>query len=367
MEEIIKKKDAKGVQSSSAELFAGKPKINDIAIFCRQFATIIQAGVSIMQALDLLIEQMNKPAMKNALVVVYEEVKKGKTFSEGLKATNGAFPEFLINMIKVGELSGNLDDVMNRMAEYYEKDTKVRRKVKGAFTYPIAILVVTIGVVIFLINNVVPTFVGMMSSSGGELPAPTQFILGLSKFMKNNGLISLVVVVAAVVGCVFWGKTPNGQRFFDGLVLKMPVIKGVMQKVLAARFARTMSILITSGIPIVQSLEILKSILGNKLVEDSLEKVSDDIKKGRGFAKPISEIPYFPRMLTQMIGIGEETGSLDTMLTKTADMYDDEVDSAITQATTLIEPMIIVVIGGVVGFVVLAMIMPVFSLYDSMS
>jgi type IV pilus assembly protein PilC len=254
---------------------------------------------------------------------------------------------------------------MNRMADYYENDNKVRSKVKGAMTYPAAILSVTIIVVVFLIRNVVPTFVGMMDGSGTETPLPTKIVLGLSNALQANGLVMALVLIAIIIGIIVFAKNPQGKYFFDTLIFKLPILGQLNKKVITSRFARTLSILISSGLPIIQSIDILQNVIGNVRVSESLERTREELQKGKGFAKPISEVPYFHSMLHQMIAIGEETGSLDSMLIKTADMYEYEVEQAIQKAMTLMEPAIIVVIGAVVGFIVIAMILPVFSMYNS--
>lgn len=347
-------------------LQSNKVKLKDISVFCRQFSTIVNAGVSIIQAIEIMKAQTESKELKKALDIVYEDVRKGKPLSDGMTTAKGAFPEFLISMVKVGELSGNLDDVMVRMAEYYEKDTKVRRKIKSAFSYPIAILAVTIVVVTFLIKVVVPSFVGMMDQNGSSLPLPTKILLGVSNAVQNQGLLILGIIILIVVACVMFAKSDTGIHFNAELVFKLPIIGKIMTKVVTSRFARTLAILLTSGLPIIQSIDILQGVVGNVRVSESLEKTKEDLKKGRGFAKPIGEIKYFPPMLSQMISIGEETGSLDDMLSKTADLYDEEVDAAIAQATTFIEPIIIIFLAVVVGFVIISMILPVFNMYDTM-
>jgi type IV pilus assembly protein PilC len=233
--------------------------------------------------------------------------------------------------------------------------------------YPAAILGVTLIVVVFLVRNVVPTFVNMMNGSGAETPAPTKIVLALSNILQNHGFIMLLVLAAIVLGIIMFARTENGKYFFDTLIFKVPVLGPLNKKVITSRFARTMSILISSGIPIIQCIDILQSVVGNVRVTESLERTREELQKGKGFAKPISEVPYFHSMLHQMIAIGEETGSLDSMLVKTADMYEYEVEQAIQKAMTLLEPMIIVFIGAVVGFIVVAMILPVFGMYSAAS
>lgn len=344
------------------EIIKAKPKVKDIALFCRQFSTILEAGISLTRAMDIVISQTSNKVMVKALIEVSQGVKRGKALSEAMKMAGGRFPSFLVNMVAVGETSGNLDSIMKRMADYYEKDARVKRKVKSAMIYPVAILVVTLGVVIFLIKTIVPMFVDMFESSGAELPPPTKLLISLNKLIEQQGLLILLAFIIIIGVLIVWGKSPGGRHILHKLILNIPIIGKLMRKTISSRFARCMAILVNSGVSVVNAIEICQTIVGNLTVEEALEQAKSDIRRGRGFSGPIAEIKYFPKMLSQMISIGEETGSLDAMLSKTADMMDEDVEVAIERTMTLLQPIILVFVAVIVGTIVASIILPVMNM-----
>lgn len=347
-----------------------KVSLKDIAIFCRQFSFIIGAGISILRAIEIVKEQTDNKKFRQILNRVYEDVQKGTSFSESMKQYKRDIPEMLINMIAVGEASGTLDKIMLRMADYYDKEYKQRQKIKGALTYPVIVCVFAIAVIVLLVTFVLPTFVNMIQTGNGdkELPLPTRIVLGLSNGMKNYWLIIALVII----GIIIFIKTAkkNNQNFgegYDKFKISMPIFGKINKKIITARFARTFGTLMASGVPLIQSIEICASIVGNSVIEDVLEFSKEEIKKGSNLGDSLESKGVFPQMLTQMIKIGEESGTLDSILEKTAEFYDGEVETATSQLTTLLEPIIIIVLAFVVGFIILSVILPIFQSYNSIS
>lgn len=342
-----------------------KVKTKDISVFCRQFYTLLNSGITIMNCLQILQKQTENKKFSSIIGEVYEDVQKGLTFSEGLRKHKSVFPELLVYMIEAGEVSGNLDVIMDRMSVHYEKENKINNKIKGAMAYPIILSVVAISVVTFLLIFVMPTFVGMFESSGVKLPLPTRIILFISDFIINYWY---VIIITLSGGCYFLGKfisSDNGKTIIDGVKFKIPIIKGVTQKIVTSRFTRTLSTLLSSGVPLIQALEVVSRVVGNKLVEKGINKAQDDVKKGIELAVPIESMGVFPPMAVSMIKIGEESGALDDILEKTANFYDDEVETALQTMTTLIEPLMILVMGVVIGGIVIAMMLPIFDMMNT--
>jgi len=344
--------------------FANRIKTKDIAIFCRQFYTMLNSGISIIQCLDILRQQFDNLKMRKIINEIYELVQKGSSLSDAMHQFNKVFPELLNNMIEAGEASGTLDTILGRMAEHYEKDTRLKRKITGAMVYPIVLIVVTIMVVVFLLTFVLPTFITMFTSSGVELPLPTRILLAVSGSMRDYWFIYLAVIILAAFIIRKMTKTEGGMHFFDSLKLKLPIIKPVMIRIATARFARTLSTLMVSGIPLLNGMEITSRVVGNKVVEKAILSVREDVRKGYDLAGPIKRLKLFPPMVDSMIHIGEESGSLDDTLRRTADFYDEEVDMAIQKLTTMLEPLLIVFMALVVGSVIIAIISPMFAMYE---
>ncbi|MCC5911471.1 MAG: type II secretion system F family protein [Clostridiaceae bacterium] len=339
--------------------------IKDLAIFCRQFYTMLNAGVAIITCLDILRQQTNNKKLKRILGEVYENVQKGMTFSEALKKHTEVFPELLINMTEAGEASGNLDTIMDRMASHYEKEHKINNKIKGAMVYPIILSVVSVMVVIFLLTFVMPTFMSMFTGSGVELPMPTRVLLAISDGLQRYWYIFLLGLVSIIAGGQYYLKTSAGKWTVSKIKLNIPIVKDTTIKVITSRFARTLATLISSGVPLIQSLEIVAKIVGNKVVEKGINEAKEEISKGYNLSKPIQEMGIFPPMLYSMIQVGEESGVLDTILEKTANFYDEEVEIAIQKMTTLIEPIMIVVMALLIGFIVISMVLPMFDMMNT--
>lgn len=345
--------------------FGGFSKVTmrDLSVFCRQFSTVISAGITITDSLDIMRQQTENAMLKSIVNTMFEEVQKGRSLSSVMRE-HREFPVLFVNMIEAGEASGRLEEVLQKMAAYYEKEYRLKSKIKSAMTYPIVISVVALAVVIFMINNILPTFTGMIVSGGGKIPAPTRILLGLSHFNSHYWYIILLAVVLIVYFYRNYAKTDQGRYRIDGFKLKMPIFGKLNNKIVTSRFSSTLAVLLGSGIPVIQAMDIVEKTITNAVVERGLEKCKEDIKKGAGISKPIESMGVFPPMLIEMISIGEESGRIDDMLQKTSDFYDQEVDIAVGSLTSLIEPIIIVVLGFVVGFIVVSMVMPMFDMYQ---
>ncbi len=347
------------------DIFSKKVKKKDLAVFCRQFYTMLDAGIGIVKCIEILEKQSENKSLVKALGALYEDVQKGFTLSEGMKKHAKIFPSLLINMVEAGEVSGNLDTIMERMAVHFEKENRLENKIKSALIYPIALAVVSVAVVIFLLVAVMPTFIGMFESSGQALPRPTQILLNISNWLTEFWYIFIVMVVGIIVGFIAFKQTPTGRNFLDMLKLKIPVIKDTNIKIITSRFTRTLSTLMSSGIPLLQAIDVVARVVGNKLVHDRLAVASENVRKGVSLSRAVNEVGVFPPMVDSMIKVGEESGSLDEILYKTADFYDDEVEVALQRMTTLMEPVMLVVMAVIIGFIVIAMAMPMFDMVNT--
>lgn len=343
-----------------------KVKIKDIAVFCRQFYAMLNAGVPIVHCLDILRYQTEHKTLKKALNDVYEDVHKGMTFSESLKNHKKIFPDLLINMVEAGEVSGNLDVIMDRMATHFEKENKINNKVKGAMAYPIILSVISVLVVVFLLIVVMPTFVGMFQGSGVELPKPTLILLDVSDFIKGFWYIITGVIIFLAYVYKKYSESDKGKHKIDAVKLNIPIVKGTTKKIVTSRFTRTLSTLLSSGVSLIEAIDIVSRVVGNKVVEKGLLQAKEDVRKGINLAEPIRNIGIFPPMVTSMIKIGEESGALDDILDKTANFYDDEVETAIQRMTTLLEPIMIVMMAIVIGAIVIAMVLPMFDMINTL-
>ncbi|MCT4621528.1 MAG: type II secretion system F family protein [Marinisporobacter sp.] len=359
IEELIEKKDILSFDSLK------KVKVKDIAIFCRQFYTMLNAGVTVLNVLDTLRLQTENKKLALVIGEVYEEVQKGLTFAESLKRHRKTFPDLLINMVEAGEVSGTLDIIMDRMAVHYEKENKITNKIKGAMMYPIILSIVSMLVVVFLLTFIMPTFVSMFEGSGVELPLPTRILLMISGIIINYWYFVFTALLLMIWGIKRYIGTSKGQFLMDHIKFKIPIVKGTTQKVITSRFTRTLSTLLASGIPLIQALDIVSRIVGNVIVEKGILKAKEDVRKGIDLATPIKQMGVFPPMAESMIRIGEESGALDEILDKTANFYDEEVEAALQKMTTLIEPIMIVIMAIVVGSIVIAMVMPMFDMMNT--
>ncbi len=354
----------KGKEFTLGGLF-GKINSKDIAVFCRQFAVIINSGITIVEAIGILKEQASKKRARDILEEVHGELQKGRVLSEAMLRYPEMFPEFMQNMVKVGEASGSLDTVLNRLADYYENDHKIRRKVKGAMTYPMILGILTVAVVILLMVLVLPMFAGVLTSMGGEMPLITRVLMAISNFMIENLLAIVAVTILVIVGISYWIKTESGRFRFDSLKMKLPVVKPTTIKVITARFARSMSILLKSGIPIINAMEIMGDLIGNKAVERRFIEAQEDIKEGKGIAGPMRRLEIFPPLLIHMIAVGESTGELDEMLGRTAGFFDEEVEESIEKMTAMIEPAMIIIMAAIIGLIILSVMLPMISIMST--
>ena len=347
----------------------GKVKTKVLTQFTRQLATLVNAGLPLMRGIDVLKRQMKDPQMLEALGGISESIASGGTFSESLTAHPKIFDNLYINMVKAGEAGGVLEVVLARLAEFAEKAEKIKNKVKGAMIYPIVVLLAAVGITAFLLVTVIPKFQQVFEDMmGGEaLPALTQFVIAASEYVKNNGLVVLAVAVGIFVLAKIIGKTEKGAFLFDVLALKMPVTGTLVQRTAVSRLTRTLGTLLSSGVPILQSLVIVRDTSGNRVISKAIQDVHDAVKDGEGVTKPLSQCWVFPPMVISMVEVGEETGALADMLTRVADTYDDEVDNAVAGMTAAIEPALIIVLALVVGTIVMAMFLPMIKIIQSVA
>jgi type IV pilus assembly protein PilC len=342
--------------------FQEKVKEKDVVIFARQFATMINAGLPIIQCLELLSAEEPNKTFKKVIVAIKDDIEGGVSLSDALKKHPDVFDELFINLVAAGEAGGILDVILNRLSAYMEKAMKLKAKVKGAMTYPAATLVIAMAVTVLLLYKVVPVFEDMFTGFGSALPGPTQVLVNMSRFVQNNILYMIAGLVIAVIAYKRYYKTERGRLQVDTLVLKAPVFGILLKKVAVAKFSRTLSTMMSSGVPILDGLEIVSKTAGNKVVENALMETRKSISEGKTIAEPLSESGIFPSMVVSMISVGENTGALDAMLGKIADFYDDEVDAAVDAMTALLEPFMLVFLGGVVGGMLIALYLPIFSM-----
>ncbi len=336
--------------------------VKDLAVFTRQFATMVNAGLPLVQCLDVLGRQLEKPYFKEVLRKVTADVEGGSTMAEALEQHPSVFSDLYVNMIAAGEAGGILDVILARLAVFLEKADALQRKVKGAMTYPIIVLTVAGGACIFMLMFVIPVFAKMFEDFGGVLPMPTRIVMGASNFLKAYWWALGGGTFALVTAYKRFRATARGELLTDRAALRMPILGNVLLKSGVARFTRTLGTLIGSGVPILQGLEITSRTAGNKVLQLAIEDTSRSISQGDTIASPLKESGVFPPMVVQMISIGEQTGALDEMLSKIADFYDDEVDAAVDALTAAIEPLMIVVMGGMVGSMLVAMYLPMFKM-----
>ncbi|MCB0344012.1 MAG: type II secretion system F family protein [Bdellovibrionales bacterium] len=342
--------------------FKPKAKVKEIVVFTRQFATMIDAGLPIVQGLDVLGKNHPNPAMKRTLLAIKEHVQSGGTLADALSKHPRMFDDLFVNMIAAGEAGGVLDIILERLADYLEKSAKLKRSVKTAMIYPSVVVGAAVIVTSILLIFVIPTFAELFSSFGAALPTPTQWVINLSNFMVANGGTIAFGLIATFWLLRRFLKTDRGKRVAHPLFLKMPVFGELIRKVAVARFTRTMGTMLSSGVPILDALAICGRTAGNKVVETEIGRVRVSISEGKTIAEPLLYSNIFPPMVTQMIMVGEQTGALDAMLQKIADFYDDEVDNAVNALKQLIEPIMILVLGTLVGGLVIAMYLPIFKL-----
>jgi type IV pilus assembly protein PilC len=334
----------------------------DLVIFTRQFATMIDAGLPLVQCLDILASQLDNMAFREVLSKVKMKVESGSTLADALGDHPKVFDTLYTQLVAAGEIGGILDTILNRLAQYIEKAEKLKSKVKGAMVYPSIVLVVAVGVTVVLLLFVTPTFEKMFKDFGGAMPAPTQFIIDLSKALQHYGIYMLMGVIAVVVAFKTWVSSKKGREQWDAFAIRTPIFGPLIRKVAVARFTRTLGTMISSGVPILDALEVVAKTAGNTVIEKAIRYTREKISEGKTIVQPLAETKVFPPMVVQMIGVGEATGAMDQMLTKIADFYDDEVDAAVAALTSMIEPVMMVFLGGVVGGFLVAMYLPIFNI-----
>jgi type IV pilus assembly protein PilC len=342
-----------------------KVKTKEIVIFTRQFATMIDAGLPLVQCLDILASQQPNKFFKKMLLQVKEDVESGSTFADALRKQKSAFDDLYVNLVAAGEVGGILDTILNRLAAYMEKVEKLKRQVKGAFIYPAAVVSVAILVVTAMLIWVIPVFKKMFEDFGGHLPTPTLIVIGLSDFMKHNILFIIAGLVVAGFLLKRFYSTTRGREIIDDWLLHVPIFGILIKKVAVARFSRTLGTMVSSGVPILDALDVVARTAGNKTVEIEVYKAREAISTGKTIAEPLSQSKVFPPMVVQMVAVGEQTGSMDAMLQKIADFYDNEVDAAVAALTSLLEPMLMVFLGGAIGGLLIAMYLPIFKIAET--
>lgn len=362
----VKEEDMSGL-NGNIELFS-KVGIRDISIFCRQLSYTLNAGITLNRALNIVGQQTENKKLKKVTIKVFKDVEKGKGFAESM-GKNKEYPDLLVNMVAAGEASGTLDSIMNRMAEYYYSEYRQWQKVRQALTYPIIVAVFAFCVVIFLAVKILPMLISniLTISNKSNIPWPTRVSIGFSNLITHNFILMIILIMALLVIVKLAKKYSVNVEPIDKLKLKLPIIGKINYKIVTSRFARTFGMLVSSGIPLIKSIDICGNIVGNKFVENSLEEAKDYIKEGSSIGSIFEEKSIFPPMLTEMIKIGEESGNLEDVLKKVAEFYDGEVETAVAQLTTMIEPLIIVILAFVVGFIVLSVILPIFQMYNETS
>ncbi len=346
-----------------------KPKVKtkDIVVFTRQFATMIDAGLPLVQCLEILGGQQENPTFKEVILKVKEDVESGATFADALSKHPKVFDRLYVNLVNAGEVGGILDTILNRLAGYIEKAMNLRKKVKGAMVYPSTVVAVAVLVVAIILIWVIPVFQQMFAGVGKNLPGPTLFVIALSEFTKKYFLFILICLFVLAFAFKRTYRTEKGRMFFDRVFLRLPVFGDLLRKVAVAKFTRTLGTLVSSGVPILEGLDVVAKTAGNAVIEQAIMKTRESISEGRTIAEPLKETKVFPPMVVQMIAVGEATGALDQMLTKIADFYDTEVDEAVGALTSLIEPLLMVFLGGTIGGLVVAMYLPVFQMAGAVS
>lgn len=362
--EVREERAAKGgiLDAFSGIFLRKRVRGKDLVTFTRQLSTLIDAGLPLLRSLNVLGEQTESPNLKVQIKDTAASVQGGNTFSDALAKHPGTFSKLYVNMIKAGEAGGVLEVVMARLAEFSEKEAAVRAKVKGAMVYPALVIMVGIGVVLFLTIAIIPTFVTMFTEVGATLPLPTMIMMGASSFLRNFWWVNLLAILAVVVIYKMWVRKERGRYQVDKIKLKLPILGDLMKKGAISRFTRTLGTLITSGVPILQALLIVRDTAGNEVIARAMVTVHNSIREGQSIAGPLGKSPVFPPMVVHMIAVGEETGALDTMLTKVSDTYDREVDITVNALTSVLEPILILGMGLVVGFIVISMYLPIFQM-----
>jgi type IV pilus assembly protein PilC len=346
----------------------GRVKLSDLAIFARQFSTMLDAGVSLIRCLDVLQAQTNNARLRKILMDLSARVESGESLSRSMARHPKAFSQLIIGLIRAGEVGGVLEESLQRIAGFLEKDVELRRKIRSAMTYPVIVLLAAIGIVIFLVSWLVPQFASLFKELGiKELPAPTQFLVDLSALFTQRWYVVIIAVVAILIAYKLFVSTRVGRRVADRVKLRVPVFGPLHHKIVMARFSRTMGTLLASGVPILQAMETVAGVVGNSVVSDAVIESRARIREGEKIADPLQRSKMFPPMVVHMVSVGEESGSLDHMLNKIADFYENEVEMTIASLTAAIEPVMIVLLGVIVGFIVISMFLPMIEVISNLS
>lgn len=345
----------------------GRVGLRDLGLFCRQFATMINAGVAILTSLNILTRQAGSRRLRTALTTVSRGIEQGSSLSDAFRAQPDAFPPILVNMASAGEAGGILEECFDRLADHFEKEHAVSQKVKSAMTYPTIVSVVAVGVVTFMVVFVLPSFINIFAQMGAELPGPTRFVLAVSDFVRAYWYLLIAGSVLLTIGLGFYTQSPAGAYQLDALLLRLPVFGDVILKRSVSRFCRTLGTLLRSGVPLLVSLNVVERTVGNRPVAAAIVAAEDEIRAGRGIVEPLRTSRLFPSMVLEMMAVGEETGSIDTMLLKVADFFDKDIDVTVGRLSSMLEPLIIVFVGGMVGFILISLIMPMFDMYSKLS
>jgi type IV pilus assembly protein PilC len=364
---VVTKVEAKVTQMTVGETFARWAVVNaqDLSIFCRQFATMVGAGLPLMKCLNILVEQTSKIGLREALEDVRREIEAGTALSSAMNKHTDIFPTIMVAMVRAGETGGILDETLERLAEHFESEYELREKVKTATRYPIIVLGIAVIVIIVMMAFVLPTFEKMLSGMGVELPLPTKILMAASGFTQKYFVLIIVFMALGIYGIVRYIRSPEGKRRFDALLLKLPVVSNIVRKIATARLCRTLGTLVHSGVPILQAIEVSEATAGNSVIAEGLAKAKDSIREGEGIARPLEATGVFSPMVTQMIAVGEETGNLDVMLKKVADFYEKEVKHIVDNLSTLIEPILVVFLGVVIGSMIISILLPMLKVYES--
>jgi type IV pilus assembly protein PilC len=343
--------------------FKKRIKTNDISVFSQQFSSMINAGITIVDALEILHEQTEHPRLKQVIAIIKEDIEIGLSLSESIAKFPEIFPELYRQMIKVGEAGGVLDKVLIQLSKHYERQNEINNRIKSALYYPLTILIVAVVVIIFLITQVVPQFISIFSSLGGRLPLPTRLLLYLSGYMKNYWYLLSIVLFLALYFTYTYKKTVRGKYFLDRIVLKIPIMGKMMKKIYISRFASTLSILLDSGVNLLSALSIVEDLVGNQVYSKVLTDARLQVREGISLSEPLLKSNEFPSMVVQMLKVGEEAGSIEDMLNKIASYYEQEVENGINASVALIEPVLIVFLAVIVGFIVIAIVLPMFDMF----
>ncbi len=360
--EIIEKNFVNDI--SQIKLFKKKVKLVDLVQFCRQFAIMLEAGISLAGALDVIREQTVNPTLKDCLDDMYTNIQKGLALSTVMRYFPGVFPPILLSMVEAGEISGQLDRVFVRLADQFEKDYKQQQKIRGAMTYPIIILVIAVIVVAIMVTVVIPQFGNALTGMNVEMPKLTQFMMSMSDFVTKYWYIFILIIVGLIVGIKAMADSERGRLVLDKMVLKLPMVSDVIRTMMTARFSRTLATLLSSGVLMIESMEIVRKVLGNSILMQKMDEVIENLKSGHSLTVSITDMHYFPPMALSMVKTGEESGNLDETLNKSAGFFEDQLEEKVQKLTTFIEPAIMIVLGGVVAFIILSVLYPMISVYQ---